>query len=163
MLNKFFQWYENNFKANLYIATFLFVLQLFHLYWLFSDVILTRLVGQSYFLLEPVWGQISIFFDYTEIPAIITTTLLYIHLLKKEFSYKSLIMILLVNSQWIHLLWITDEFVVAQFSSHEFIAFSYALSWVAILIDYLELPVIYDTLKQTVKSLRQPTTPPPQS
>ena len=159
LFEKFFTWYENNFKANLYIATFLFLLQLFHLYWLFSDVILTRLTGRSYFLLEPVWGRISIFFDYTEIPAIIATSLVYVHLLHKQYTFKNLLLLILINSQWLHLLWLTDEFVVEQFSSHEFIAFPFLLSWIAILIDYLELPVIYDTLKQTFKHLFSKQTP----
>jgi hypothetical protein len=149
---KFWNWYENNFKANLYIATFLFLLQLFHLYWLFTDVILTRLLGRSYFLLEPVWGRISIFFDYTEIPAIIATSLVYMHLLRKNYSHKNLLLLISINSQWLHLLWITDEFVLENIS-HGYIHWPVILSWIAILIDYLELPVIYDTIKQSVKSL----------
>jgi hypothetical protein len=144
----FWDWYQRHFNIHVSIASFLFALQLFHLYWLFTDVVLFRLTGQGYFGLQSVWGQISIFFDYTEIPAIIATTLVYVHQLRKGFNWKSLTYLIFINTQWLHILWITDEYVIEKFTGSEAIAWGTFLAWVAILIDFLELPVIYDTLKQ---------------
>ena len=60
---------------------------------------------------------------------------------------------LLLNSQWIHLFWITDEVLVAQFTGTIPVLIPIWLSWVAIGIDYLELPVMYDTIKKFFQSL----------
>jgi hypothetical protein len=155
MTNRFWDWYQRHFTINVSIASFLFSLQLFHLYWLFTDVVLFKLLGQSYFYLDSIWGQFSIFFDYTEIPALVTTTLLYLHRLRTKSDFKSLLFLILVNSQWLHILWITDEYVVSQFTTTDFIIWGNVLAWVAILIDFLELPVIYDTIKQTITELRK--------
>jgi hypothetical protein len=155
MANKFWAWYQKHYRLNLIITTFLFLLQLFHLYWLFTDVVLFKLTGKSYFLLAPVWGQMSIFFDYSEVPALITTTILYIHYLRQKFSYKSLIYLLFLNIQWLHILWITDEYVVEQFTDSSIFVWANVLAWIAILIDYLELPVIWDTLKESIKEVKK--------
>jgi hypothetical protein len=155
MANKFWEWYQRNYRLNLIITTVLFLLQIFHLYWLFTDVVLFKLTGKSYFLLTPVWGQLSIFFDYSEIPALITTTILYVHYLRQKFTYKNLIYLIFLNIQWLHILWITDEFVVEEFTEGGIFHWANALAWVAILIDYLELPVIWDTLKETIKEVKK--------
>ncbi len=154
-LNKFWDWYERHYLFNLSIATLLFFVQLFHLYWLFTDVILFKLTGQSYFVFPSIWGTVSAFLDYTEIPAIIATTVLYIHILRKEFTYKTVWLLLALNIQWIHMLWITDEVVVERLSNSAHL-FHWAnwLAWIAILIDYLELPVIYDTVKRLVNEIK---------
>jgi hypothetical protein len=154
MANKFWAWYQKHYRLNLIITTFLFLLQIFHLYWLFTDVVLFKLTGNSYFLLAPVWGQLSIFFDYSEVPALITTTILYVHYLRQKFSYKSLIYLLFLNIQWLHILWITDEYVVEQFTDSSIFVWANVLAWIAILIDYLELPVIWDTLKESIKEAK---------
>jgi hypothetical protein len=152
LFGKFWAWYERHYRITLIVTTLLFLLQLFHLYWLFSDVIMTKLTGRSYFLLAPVWGHVSIIFDYSEIPALLSTSVLYIHYLRQKFTYKNLIYLLYLNIQWIHLFWITDSFVVEKFHSNtSIIHWSNTLAWVAILIDYLELPVIFDTVRQTLK------------
>lgn len=153
--NRFWNWYQRYFTINVTITSFLFALQIFHLYWLFSDVVLTKLTGESYFLLNSVWGKFSIFFDYTEIPALVTATFLYLHRLREKFSYKSLLFLILINTQWLHMLWITDEYIVDQFAGRDVVVWSTFLAWVAILIDFLELPVIYDTIKQTIQEYRK--------
>jgi len=158
----FWKWYQRNLALNTAIAAFLFLLQLFHLYWLFTDVVLTRLTGESYFWLDAFWGKFSIFFDYTEVPAIITTSLLYIHQLRQGFNGKALFFLLLLNTQWLHILWITDEYVVTQFSGADLVVWSAALAWVAILIDFLELPVIYDTTRQAIAEIRKGRVPNPE-
>lgn len=152
--NKFWDWYQRHYTIHVSIAAFLFALQLFHLFWLFTDVVLFKLTGQSYFPFEQTWGKISIFFDYTEVPAIITTTFVYLSQLRQRFNYKSLFYIIMINSQWLHIFWITDEYVVETFSGSQFFHWAGILAWVAILIDFLELPVIYDTIKQTIHQWR---------
>jgi hypothetical protein len=154
-MEKFWSWYQRHFSINVTITSFLFALQLFHLYWLFTDVVLFKLTGHSYFTLQSVWGEISIFFDYTEVPALLSTTVLYLHLLRQKFTYKSLLYLLLVNSQWLHIFWITDEYVISQFITNNLV-WSAWLAWLAILIDFLELPVIFDTAKQTILHWKNP-------
>jgi hypothetical protein len=55
----------------------------------------------------------------------------------------------------LHIFWITDEVVVAQLTGEALVMMPMWLSWVAIFIDYLELPVIYDTIKKAILSLRK--------
>ncbi|OGI93668.1 hypothetical protein A3A03_00595 [Candidatus Nomurabacteria bacterium RIFCSPLOWO2_01_FULL_40_18] len=155
MLNKFWSWYGRNYKLNLYITAGLFVWQLAHLYWLSADVVGLRLFGYELWNVGKVGNFLISIVDYTEIPALILTSIFYIHELKKEFRWKSVLFLILLNSQWLHLFWITDEVVVAQFTGAAAIALPIWLSWLAILIDYLELPVIYDTIKKAIQSLRK--------
>ena len=155
MLNKFWSWYGRNYKLNLYITAGLFVWQLAHLYWLSADVVGLRLFGYELWNVGKVGNFLISIVDYTEIPALILTSIFYIHELKKEFRWKSVLFLILLNSQWLHLFWITDEVVVAQFTGAAAIALPIWLSWLAILIDYLELPVIYDTIKKAIQYLRK--------
>ena len=153
MLNKFWKWYQENYKLNLYITAGLFVWQLVHLYWMATDVIGLRLTGHELWNVGKAGDIFISFVDYTEIPALILTSIFYIHDLQKEFKWKSVWFLILLNTQWIHLFWITDEVVVAQFTGAAAIALPAWLSWCAIMIDYLELPVIYDTIKKSIISL----------
>ena len=158
MFNKFWDWYQRHYNLNLAVTTFLFALQLFHLYWLFTDVILFKLTGQSYFQLSSIWGVISSIIDYSEIPALISTNILYIHLFRQKFSYKYLWFLIFLNIQWLHLFWITDEIVVEKFASNvELFHWSNTAAWAAILIDYLELPVIWDTTKRLYREIKTAT------
>lgn len=154
ILAKFWNWYERHYLLNLSFAWLLFLLQLFHLYWLFTDIILQKLTGESYFVFPYLWGAISALLDYTEIPAIISTTILYIHLLRKQFDWKKVWFLFALNIQWLYLFWITDEMVVERFSRHELLHWNIAIAWIAILIDYLELPVMWDTSKRLYRELK---------
>ncbi len=158
MLNKFWAWYQRHYTLNLTITVFLFLLQLFHLYWMFTDIILVKLTGHSYFGLSRVWGVFSTFIDYSEIPALISTNILYIHLLRQKFSYKYVWFLFSLNIQLLHMFWITDEIVIEKFSSNfHLFHWSNLVAWIAILIDYLEVPVIYDTAKRLlVEVLKNP-------
>src|SRR3989338_11410222 len=82
MLNKFWAWYERNYRLNVGIAAGLFVLQLIHLYWLSAHVVAHQVFGKSYFELEGIWEFLILIVDYTEIPAIITTSFVYVHALR---------------------------------------------------------------------------------
>ena len=148
IVQKFWVWYERHYTLNVALASSLFLIQLVHLYWMATNVVALRLFGQSYFHVTPFWRIVIALVDYTEIPAIIATSLLYIHEIIREFSWKSLGLLLFINSQWLHLFWITDEIIIAQFTGQIPILLPAWLLWIAILIDYLELPVIYDILRR---------------
>ena len=151
--DSFFSWYERNYTLNLGIASFLFIWQLIHLYWLTVDVVFLRLFGISLLPLEGIWEFLIILADYTEIPALLSTSLIYIHSLTKKFTWRNILFLVFINSQWLHLFWITDEFVIQQFTSASVTILPIYLAWFAILVDYLELPVIYDTVKRFFVSL----------
>jgi hypothetical protein len=156
--NKFWAWYERNYKWNVGISAGLFLLQLVHLYWLSTDVVLARIFGHSFFHPNDLWRTIIILVDYTEIPALIGTSLLYLNSLRKKYNKKDLLYLIFLNIQWLHLFWITDEFVVGRFASGSVVTLPLWLAWTAILIDYLELPVIYETIIRFLKSLKTEVT-----
>jgi hypothetical protein len=138
----FWAWYERNYRLNVAVASVLFLLQLAHLYWLAADPIATRLTGDGFLHLDGLVQWLIFFVDYTEIPALIAVSLVYVNELRRGFAWGPLLFLMFLNSQWLHIFWITDEYV-AQAGG-----FPGGLAWVAILIDYLELPVIFDTLRR---------------
>lgn len=150
----FWGWYERHYKLNLGLTTFLFALQVVHLYWLAADVIAGRILGYSFFDPSAFWQYLIIVVDYTEIPALISTSVLYIYELQKKFSWKAVLFLIFLNTQWLHLFWITDEFVVNQFAGRPSTVLPTWLAWVAIMIDYLEVPVIIDTVAKFVRELK---------
>ena len=155
-MKRFWGWYEHNYTLNVGIASSLFLLQLVHLYWLFTDVILFRLTGESFFDPSRFWELVIIIVDYAEIPAIFAASLLYLNTLRLRFAWKPILMLIFINSQWLHLFWITDELVISQLVENANLSmFPVWLAWIAIGIDYLELPVIYDTLKIFISRLRK--------
>lgn len=154
---RFFEWYERHYVLNVGVAAGLFLLQLVHLYWLTMDVVAMRLFDQSFFNPDGVLYYAILVIDYTEIPALLGVSLVYINELRKGFSWRPLLFLAFLNSQWLHIFWITDEFVVNEFSGAAAAGGSLPvwLAWVAILIDYLELPVIYDTIKKLGLAVRE--------
>ena len=151
MIQGFWSWYKKYLHLNRTMVAVLFSWQLFHLFWLTTHVVADRLIGYPLFSPSDFYQFFLIFADYAEIPALISGTLLYLYALKRGSVKKNLFFILLINSQWLHLFWITDEFVVANFQgAHSYIPIW--LGWLAIFIDYLELPVIYDTVKNTLNN-----------
>ncbi len=155
-LAAFWSWYERNYALNVAIAAGLFILQLLHLYWLTTDIVLQRLVGESFFSPTLLWKYLIIIIDYSEIPAIISTAVLYINELRRRFRWQPLLFLFFINSQWLHLFWITDEFVVHQFGTGQpSTILPVWLAWLAISIDYLELPVIVDTVFRLFGAVRK--------
>jgi hypothetical protein len=119
-------------------------------------VIAQRLVGESYFSPDGLFYYAILIIDYTEIPALLSVSLIYINELRKGWSWKAFLFLIFLNSQWLHIFWITDEFVTAEFSGAAAASSLPGwLAWIAILIDYLELPVIYDTLKKFAVAVRE--------
>ncbi len=148
MLKKFWLWYERHYKINVQIAAFAFGLQLVHLLWLTVDVVVPRAFGTAPLFEHARAIQFFIVLvDYIEVPSLISVSLVYIHDLRKAFSWKAILYLLFLNIQWLHIFWITDEFVVASLTGTAPVALTPSFAWVAILIDYLEIPVIIDTFR----------------
>lgn len=132
-------------------ATALFLLQLIHLFWLTTNVVFLRLFNISLFphVLDPLVALV----DYTEIPAIISVSAIYVHdLVQAKGSPKTWWYLAALNIQWLHLFWITDEIVIQSFTGSVPISIPVWLAWIAIVIDYLELPVMVDTLKKSFRT-----------
>lgn len=117
------------------LAAVLFFTQIVHLVWMSTYAI--PLQWGSPPLWEPPEAPLALA-DYLEIPAIVSTSILYI----RTRNWK---MLLLVNVQLFHIFWITDEFVLNRGTLNP------VLAWIAIVIDYLELPVIVDTVRRAVR------------
>ena len=158
MLNKFWNWYEKNYGVIAPLTALLFLLQIIHLYWMTTNIALFKAFGHSFWNPGHFWNTVIALVDYTEIPAIITSSIFYIHQYRQEkgLRWRSILFILFINSQWIHLFWITDEIIYEQIVGTALVTMPMWLSWVAISIDYLELPVMYDTIKKAILSLRKP-------
>lgn len=148
----FWDWYERNYAINVSVATFLFVLQLVHLTWLSLHVVATRLFDHSYFPASGLLLGLLVIVDMLEMPALVSVSLVYINELRQKRNLRSLVYLVMLNSQWIHILWITDEFVVDRFGGAG-PAWPVWLAWVAIGIDYLELPVMLDTARRFLNAM----------
>jgi hypothetical protein len=127
------------------IAFFIIALQLVHLFWLTTDVVFVKAFGlQGMFppALEPIQAVI----DYTEIPGLFAAIAVYVMNIARgnRGSLKNSLFIAMLLLQVIHLFWITDEVVYETFFNSNLIDLPEYVAWVAILIDYLELPVIAD-------------------
>jgi hypothetical protein len=157
IFDSFWKWYNKHLLLNTAIAAFLFALQLVHLYWLTTHVVFLKAFGVSYFNPTEFYQTIIILVDYTEIPALITTSLVYINEIRKKkgSNFKNYLFLAFLNIQLVHIFWITDEFVIETLSG---VADGTVLpdwaAWIAILIDYLELPVIFETLKKLYDGLK---------
>lgn len=150
----FWGWYERTYTVNVSIALGLFLIQLVHLAWLTGEVVWTHLFGAPLFVFAGIWEKVIILVDYTEIPALISVSLVYIDQFRHERDFKSVLYLVFLNSQWLHILWITDEYVVTMFNNPGTILPLW-LAYVAIAIDYLELPVMLDTFKKFFAAVGQ--------
>jgi hypothetical protein len=157
IINKFWVWYERHYNFHLKFAAFLFSWQIVHLVWLAIAVVLPMIFQYQTPNLPRWFNLLLAIVDYTEIPAIISTSLIYINELRKQFNKKSLWLLIFLNTQWLHLFWITDEFVVTTITNRALVVFPIWLAWIAILIDYLEVPVIFDTWKKYLKNYNKKT------
>ena len=156
MFDRFWAWYEKHLTFNLAFASFLFVWQLVHLYWLGAHVIALKLTGHSYFALTPFWLRLIIIVDYTEIPALLSTGFIYVNELRSGFKSKSALFLVFLLLQLFHMFWITDTFVVTAFTrGAAYVNIPPVLAWVAILIDYLEVPVMIETFRRLKRRLTQ--------
>lgn len=148
----FWHRYEN---LNLKIAFVLISLQLIHLYWLTADVVVKRITGESALGLPPSGPLLAFFIviDYIEIPGLAAGLTYYaLSIYKHEKgSTKNALLLAMLAVQVFHIFWITDEVVYeAFFGSSSALEIPYYAAWIAILIDYLELPVIGDLFYRTI-------------
>jgi hypothetical protein len=149
----FWHRYEN---LSLKIAFVLISLQLIHLYWLTADVVIQRITGKS-MLAVSHGSPLFIFFiiiDYIEIPALVAGLTYYALSIynHEKGSAKNALLLSMLAIQVFHIFWITDEVVYNSFfgSPSSAVEIPYYAAWVAILIDYLELPVIADLFYRTI-------------
>lgn len=142
--------YEN---LNLRITFILISLQILHLYWLTADVVLQRISGQSYLGLPKELLPLFIVVDYIEIPALVSGITFYLFSIFKgePNPRKDVIFLILLGIQVVHIFWITDEIVYESLLGNDLITIPLYLSWIAILIDYLEIPVMIDLFHKTFK------------
>jgi hypothetical protein len=150
-LDPFWRWYRRHYLATLVFTTIVFSLQVLHLYWLLSDVVVVRLFGQSPFYLPPVPPVAYALVDLLEVPALLSASSLYLFELRSRITPRSLLMLALLNTQWLHMFWLTDEVVVATLTHQNLVAWNAAVAWVAILIDYLEVPVMVDSARKVYR------------
>jgi hypothetical protein len=151
----FWAWYERHYLVNVALASALFTLQIVHLVWLTFDPLWTKLLGEPLFTIDDSARWLIIFVDYTEVPALVSVSLVYMNEFRKGFALRPVVYLFFLNIQWLHIFWITDEFVVES-SSGDSTTLPKWLALVAIVIDYLELPVIVDTLRKlTVAVVRR--------
>ena len=109
--------------------------------------------GQSYLGLPHGLLPLFIVIDYVEIPALVSGITFYLFSIFKheDQSRKNLVFLILLAAQVVHIFWITDEVVYESFFDQGLVTFPEYLAWVAILIDYLEIPVMIDLFYKTFK------------
>ena len=155
-IRSFWKWYERNYTVNVSIAAALFLLQLIHLGWLTADPLWGKLFGDPLLAIDRPFTWPLLVVDYTEIPALITVSLVYLNEIRQDgLAWKPVSYLLFLNSQWLHIFWITDEFVVASNEGDAAVGLPTWLAYIALLIDYLELPVIFDTVKKMFVAVRE--------
>jgi hypothetical protein len=138
--------YEN---LNLKITFTLISLQILHLYWLTADVVLQRVFGQGYLGLPKKLLPLFVVVDYVEVSGI---TFYLFSIFKGEPNpRKNMIFLALLAIQVVHIFWITDEIVYESLLDSDLVKFPLYLTWIAILIDYLEIPVMIDLFYKTFK------------
>jgi hypothetical protein len=143
-------------SLNLKITFILISLQILHLYWLTADVVLQRIAGESYLGLPRELLPLFIVVDYVEIPALVSGITFYLFSIFKRRSHsrKNVVFLLLLAIQVVHIFWITDEIVYESLLDNDLVIFPVYAAWTAILIDYLEIPVMVDLFYKTFKIKR---------
>jgi hypothetical protein len=155
LVQKFIDFYHHYETLSLKITFILMSLQLLHLYWLTTDVVLQKIFGQSFFVVPKNLLPLFVVIDYIEIPALVSGIIFYLYNIRSdEHSKKSYLFLGMLGVQVIHIFWITDDVVYSSFFKSSFVQIPSLLAWIAILIDYLELPVIGDLFYKIIKKKR---------
>ena len=115
LVHKFLRWYDRYDDFNVVFAAFLFSIQVVHLVWLTTNVVVPRIFDLAPFITNHLFDTIIAVVDYTEIPAIIATSLVYLRSYKSGPNKKDSFYLFFLNVQWLHMFWITDEIVVRSF------------------------------------------------
>lgn len=140
LINGFWQWYNRHLFINTLFTFVLLSLQLIHLYWLTANVVSIKMFGANFLPVGQIAQTLIVFVDYLEIPEIITTNIFYFNKSLQKL-WPNILFIFFINLQLLHLFWITDEFVLGVLQEYQ-ISMPEAIVWVAIIIDYLEIPII---------------------
>ena len=152
IMGKFLRWYDQFEDFNIVFTSFLFSIQIIHLIWLTTNVVLPQLFNLPLHISSGMSNIAIAVVDYTEIPALLSISLLYFRSFKKRANKKDLYFLILLNVQWFHMVWITDEVVLKTLGSTSLVNhWNIVLAWIAIMVDYLELPVIFEILKKALK------------
>jgi hypothetical protein len=117
------------------LSALLFLTQVVHLVWMTTYVIPMKLWDTAWW--SPPEAPLALA-DYLELPAIFTTSILYL----RTRNWK---LLFLVNVQLLHIFWITDEIILNRSTLNPLLA------WLAVMIDYLEIPVIIDTTRKFLR------------
>lgn len=72
ILKKIVEFYKKYENLNLRIAFFLISLQIIHLYWLTSDIVMIRLLGETFFAFPQIPPLLFAIIDYIEVPALVS-------------------------------------------------------------------------------------------
>lgn len=130
--------YESYNKLLLRFTTILISSQIVHLVWL------TYVATIPYFLFQEIWylpeNFIFAAIDYLEIPALVLTSLFYF----VNLSKKNILLLGAIFIQFLHIVWITDTFILENAYDIGFAIY------IVILIDYTEIPVIIDFIKKSL-------------
>ena len=155
--HKLLRWYDQYDDLNIIFVAFLFSIQVVHLLWLTTNVVVPRIFDLPPLTISRLFNTMIAVVDYTEIPAIIATSLVYVRSYKRGSNKKDIFYLLFLNMQWLHIFWITDEIVARSFFNYGGIIneWNSIAIWSAIVIDYLELPVIFETLKRAARILNK--------
>jgi len=140
LLQKVSSFYERYESIGLKVTFVLVSLQIIHLIWLTTFVILDapELTGG----IPPIVFAVI---DYLEVPALVSGLIFYgISAIEGRSRGKDIIYTGLLTIQFLHLYWITDTFIYMSLNFGQYVW----LALVAILIDYAEVPVIVDLFRK---------------
>jgi hypothetical protein len=124
------------------ISFILMALQIIHLFWLTCNVTLPMFNLNDLKFNEGSFLFVSI--DYLEIPSLIITCTSYLFIIFREsHKPKNILYFSMLVLQFLHIFWITDEFIVNYLYDLPF----YLLIFV-VFIDYSELFILFDLGKR---------------
>ena len=124
------------------ISFILMSLQIIHLVWLTCNVTLPMFNFHDFKFSQGSLLFVSI--DYLEIPSLIITSTSYLFIIFRESKKaKNILYFSMLVLQFVHILWITDEFIVNYLNDIPI----YLLVFV-VFIDYSELFILFDLGKR---------------
>lgn len=133
-------------KYPIYFSLSLLLLQILHLTWLTTDIIL------QWGLFTEVWSLIFISLDYLEIPALASGILTYLLIMRKEgVNIKSILFTNFLFLQFFHIFWLTDDVIAVMLVQKSYVDIPLHFAYFAIFIDFAEVIVIYDFIKRLIR------------
>lgn len=128
------------------VSFILIALQVIHLFWLTANVTLPLIGINEYKFNDGT--VLFILLDYIEIPSIVIASTTYIVLvIRHDEILKNIFFMSLLVIQVIHIVWLTDEFIVNYFDK-----LPIYLIFIVALIDYTELAVLANLGKKAFKN-----------